>query len=297
MRKLRAMWPYSEDRWFFTLVSLVIHLGMYLGMNTVIYYLSRYGFLLKYRINPPGPKEPTMALIKATIIENLPSHLVLQPLLAAYALEPLLKYNGGGAFADPLPGFWKITWQFGFCSIALDFGFYFAHRLFHHEKFYWMHKQHHEYREPVGFASEYAHPVEQIIANALPTILPPIFLGVHPNVWFVWITWRLFETYVAHSGLDLPIFDFGCGFGQGAGRAHKNLNWSYSRYHDFHHTNNFGNFGSEFVDHIFNTNDLWVQHVTAFEKQQAGQTGPTAAPAAAASPAPSGKSSRKSRTA
>jgi len=62
---------------------------------------------------------------------------------------------------------------------SLSAVFYWAHRVLHHRRIYkYIHKQHHEFKATVGIAAEYAHPVESLLANAVPTMVcsgrPPV---------------------------------------------------------------------------------------------------------------------------
>ena len=49
----------------------------------------------------------------------------------------------------------------------------------------------------------YAHPFEQVFSNYLSFIGYSTFAGMHPVVWGVWLTVRLFKTYDQHSGYAL----------------------------------------------------------------------------------------------
>ena len=50
--------------------------------------------------------------------------------------------------------------------------FYWAHRALHHRSIYkYIHKKHHEFKATVAMAAEHAHPVEQLLANAIPTMV------------------------------------------------------------------------------------------------------------------------------
>ncbi len=87
------------------------------------------------------------------------------------------------------------------CLVFLDAAFYWSHRLLHHPAMYkHFHKQHHEYKGTIGFAAEYASPVEQVVSNYLSTVGMVVYLGVHPLFWLVWLAYRLLQTYETHSG-------------------------------------------------------------------------------------------------
>tara|TARA_A100001011_G_scaffold383174_1_gene454030 strand:- start:488 stop:1066 length:579 start_codon:yes stop_codon:yes gene_type:complete len=56
-----------------------------------------------------------------------------------------------------------------------DAVFYWTHRLFHTKYLYGLHKQHHEWNEPVSASFLDAHPVENLLVN-IPTVLVPLYL-------------------------------------------------------------------------------------------------------------------------
>merc|ERR1711918_8064 len=74
-------------------------------------------------------------------------------------------------------------------------------RIFHSKALYKrFHKQHHEFSGTVGFAAEYADPVEVVVSNQIPTVGGVLFFGCHPLCVWLWIALRLQQTYEAHSG-------------------------------------------------------------------------------------------------
>jgi sterol desaturase/sphingolipid hydroxylase (fatty acid hydroxylase superfamily) len=92
------------------------------------------------------------------------------------------------------------------CLIALiwrEILFYAVHRALHHPRIYAkIHKKHHKFVAPMAFATQYAHPIEQLLGNVMPTVLPLIVMRVHILTYFVFVTLQLAESSSVHSGYD-----------------------------------------------------------------------------------------------
>jgi len=138
------------------------------------------------------------------------------------------------------------------CALVNQTGFYFTHRLCHESE--WMfknvHKQHHRYTGSIGFAAEYAHPIEQVLSNQGPTILGALLQGVPTPVWWTFLAWRLWNTYEGHSG-----YAFKGTFLDEIGLLHAEE----ARYHDYHHSRNKDNYGSGqyLFDYWLGTSDYY----------------------------------------
>jgi sterol desaturase/sphingolipid hydroxylase (fatty acid hydroxylase superfamily) len=121
---------------------------------------------------------------------------------------------------------------------------YSTHRLMHTPFFYSrIHKKHHEYRGSISYSAEYAHPVEFIGVNVIAAGTGAMILGprMHIVTFLTWICYRIGDTIDQHCGYDFPwnpysIMPFA-----------SNLYIASAQYHDFHHTNNNGNYSSGFV--------------------------------------------------
>ncbi|CAA2978952.1 methylsterol monooxygenase 1-1-like [Olea europaea subsp. europaea] len=112
----------------------------------------------------------------------------------------------------PLPSMWEIVAQLGVYFIIEDYTNYWIHRFLHckwgYEK---IHRVHHEYTAPVGFAATYAHWVEILILG-IPSFLGPAIVPGHMITFWLWIGLRQIEAIETHSttflGLQQNIFHF-----------------------------------------------------------------------------------------
>ena len=198
---------------------------------------------------PPQFQVPTWGLLVKTWTEAGINQLVTGPVVAFY-VYPIFTYFGLTSLVAPIPAFLPMAKSFLIASVFNEVGFYFTHRLVHSPMLYAkIHKQHHTYSGTIGFAAEYAHPIEQIFSNQLPTIGGILFFGAHPLVFYVWLFTRLQQTYEGHSGYcfyDTWLYKLGL------------TNADNAAYHDFHHSGNRGNFGALYLDWAFGTYDAWV---------------------------------------
>ncbi|KAF8413048.1 hypothetical protein HHK36_001023 [Tetracentron sinense] len=170
--------------------------------------------------------------------------LVVGPLqLVSY---PTVKFVGIRT-GLPLPSGWEIFLQLLVYFVVEDYGNYWIHRLLHckwgYEK---IHRVHHEFTAPIGFAAPYAHWAEVLILG-IPSFLGPALVPGHMITFWLWIVLRQVEAIETHSGYEFP--------------------WSPTKYvpfyggaehHDYHHYvggQSQSNFASVFTycDYIYGT--------------------------------------------
>ena len=142
--------------------------------------------------------------------------------------------NVGLQFSGPLPAYSTILLQYIAYILIDDFVFYWAHRLMHIPFFYkHFHKRHHSFKRSNAAAGEYFHPIDYLLSGTLPTMLGTLIIRPHILVVWSWLIIRIWEACDGHSGYDLVFVPFRYfPFRPGA------------QVHDFHHSQNVGNYGS-----------------------------------------------------
>ena len=153
-----------------------------------------------------------------------------------------------------LPNGLELFWQLMFCLVIEDFGFHHTHQLLHTKRFYWIHKVHHQYHSPIGISAAYAHPIEYLFGNILPSVAGPMMLRHKMHAWSfcIWLIFRASAAVENHSGYEFP--------------------WSMyqaipfkapTEYHDFHHNRNQGTYSGvlRFWDWVYGTNTHYLEWV------------------------------------
>nr|XP_043613438.1 methylsterol monooxygenase 1-1-like [Erigeron canadensis] len=181
-------------------------------------FFSKY--IIAYKIQPK---------VKFSFVDNFNCYvdvmrmfvLVVGPLqLVSYPSVKMI----GIRTSLPLPSLMEVASQLFIYFIVEDFTNYWIHRFLHgkwgYEK---IHKVHHEYTAPIGYAAPYAHWAEVLILG-IPSFLGPAMVPGHMITFWLWIALRQIEAIETHSGYDFP--------------------WTFTKfipfyggadYHDYHH--------------------------------------------------------------
>jgi sterol desaturase/sphingolipid hydroxylase (fatty acid hydroxylase superfamily) len=232
-------------------LTLLCHTGTYIVLQIGCYFLYKAKnplieqFKISKRIWPWEEDYVTwIHYVKKSIKSIAIMHLFLAPVSLYFSMKvSFVKYRFD---IESFPEGIEIIWQILFCIIYDDFIFYWAHRILHHPSIYsFIHKKHHECVYPVSICGEYMHPLESLCL-VIPTLMGPTILGtkMHFFTYCFWVILKVVDTTEQHLGYDFPINPL------------RILPFTISNeFHDFHHTQNIGNFGGWFnyLDRFLNT--------------------------------------------
>jgi len=218
----------------FTIGSVLAHGLTFWISNNVLFYCYKHNLFPNARTFGSAMPEPE--LVNVCFKEIVRTHMT-RPFAALFIMWPLFHYMGTRVYA-PLPTAWEAV-KIVFVSLLInDTGFYWMHRLLHQPPLYKLiHKKHHEFKVTIGIASEYAHPIEDIFANMLPTIAGPLLFGSHAALVWMWIAMRTWNGVEGHSGYEMPYSPF---------TWLAKLGGSGADAHAFHHMNTTGCYGATF---------------------------------------------------
>lgn len=241
---------------------IVASLGTFWGGNLIMQaiYSAEHPFFERYKIQPGAwpwngtakQRADWSALMGRVVRTLLLNMFVLQPITIVLNYRTLARFDWLPYDSESVPEWTTVAWHIAVFMVIEDTLFYWSHRMLHHPAIYkHVHKKHHETKVTVGLASEYAHPFEFVVSNAVPFAAGPILFRAHVFLWLMWTLWRIGETVDGHMGYSFTWSPY------------RLLPFSGSAaVHDFHHSHNVGNFASFFTwnDALFGTDKAYRKY-------------------------------------
>lgn len=197
-----------------------------------------YGFFDRFAIRSGSHKVATIEKQWDAIKEASIDVFVVKPIVL-YFVYPFVadKYIH---FGPTVPALTTFLFQWVCMKLIFSTSLYWLHRAMHHKSIYqYVHKRHHTYHDTVGFASQYAHPVEGLI-SAVHVVLAICLVRPHFLVYCAFFSSTLTEIIDAHCGYDVPwvwLYPWSDRYFWGSG----------ARAHDYHHSHNVGIYGGGLI--------------------------------------------------
>jgi len=274
----KMLWPHLLDYWeknnlsytvVFLAVNISLHNLIHFGANAIYYvfYHYEFEFIERYKSNEnpwpwnENPEKWRSLCYKSIAVLIFNSNVM--PVFIYMALSHFGLLEEHTRAIEDLPDPVTLAGSIFFFMLCEDFTFYWCHRTLHWKVIYpYIHKMHHSHITTVGIAAEYAHPIEFVFGNMLPTSVGPLILGpnAHMLTIFAWYAVRFGETLDGHCGYEF------------SWSPYRLIPFSGSaEYHDFHHSVNIGNYGSFFSiwDSVFGTNKVFNKYLEDRQAEKA----------------------------
>ncbi|KAJ5780355.1 hypothetical protein N7457_005515 [Penicillium paradoxum] len=160
-------------------------------------------FSQRHKIQP-APKQPSRQEIARCFIVVTQNQIISSILhLLLLSATTYAGINSSYRIESSLPTLAEILRDVFLSLLMREVMFYYSHRILHTPSLYArIHKKHHRFTAPIALAAQFAHPIEQIVANALPVSLPPQLLRSHIVSFWVFLAYELFNMSTVHSGYD-----------------------------------------------------------------------------------------------
>lgn len=232
----------SEDEILFVFMFWCSHNVIYYIWAIPVAWAYKQNYMSYWKISKKYPNENL--ILKSSQIQII-MRLFVHPIVWLLIYRHIINVP----LSNPLPDF-----KIGSIQIIISFyGFFMinaiAHKCMHIYPFiYQYHKDHHAFITTTGIAAEHHHLFDSI-ANAIPTFLPPIIIGMHPKLWCLYMFLRTWESVDSHNGYAFPFTPFR----YLPGMAYQ------QEYHNFHHYANKGTYSCLCFDHFMGDDEPFLK--------------------------------------
>lgn len=184
---LARMHPFDmepNDRSFIKSVLLVYAVCLW-GHVGFIACCDRYSWFREFKIqgdaksDNPSRQEGRDRLVITAFFHVIPSHII-----SVFAFVSYFRPSSFGMKVtySTMPDWHVAAGILIWWHVLFDTWFYWTHRALHHRYIYrFIHKQHHQFREPTGVAAFYAHPLEDLFVNVASTFIGPMLFPSKPH--------------------------------------------------------------------------------------------------------------------
>ncbi|OGM49783.1 sterol desaturase [Aspergillus bombycis] len=148
-------------------------------------------------------KQPSRKVMLQCIPSVLENQILTTALhsLKLIALRSITGRFAGYRIEPPLPSLLELITDVPLCFIGRDFVSYYNHRILHLPWFYRrFHKEHHKFTAPVAVAAEHTHPLDHILINVLPVVVPATLFRVHLVTFWLLMSSTILQGSMGHSG-------------------------------------------------------------------------------------------------
>lgn len=233
--------------------SVFTQITMFWSLSLVFLLLDSFGpsYVKRYKIQRSSRQPRRTLLWQAALMAALnQAFTILLHLGQLFIIRPLVPQITGLRVEPQLPSAAEIMHDILWCTLGREALFYYGHRALHWPWLYRrFHKQHHLFNTPVAVASLYCHPVEHVVSNILPVIIPAHILRIHIVTFWLFSCGVIAQASLAHCGYSFFDLSF--------------AGWK-PEVHDLHHEKfnvNYGLIG--LLDAVHGTRDtgrrrLWV---------------------------------------
>ena len=189
---------FTSDNWAVIMLPMISFVSNFVLMNGFFYWFHTIKNQLAYISNPKSSNKITHN-VWLTVETNILMNFFIK--YVCFKHKMVYHYDKK---QEP-----SIICSIIFLLLSEEVLFYSLHYLMHTKYLKWIHKWHHEVIYPEPQHSIYCSPIEYLIVNMLPILLPGTLFNVNPFVLLVWEWIAAINTMNGHSNKVFKYFPMG----------------------------------------------------------------------------------------